>query len=204
LAVYFNLQGRLDEAMHELQLAIDLDPLSLQISQSVAFQFFLQGDYEQAIRQLEKTLDMNANYHPSHYMLGWVYKRQGDFAKVIECFQRVRSMDDSPVFIAALSYAYGLAGEHAKALALLDELEEQSKHRYVSSYARAFAYIGLGQREQVFAWLEKAFEERSEMLPWLDVGAEYDSLRADARFLDLRRRVGLPPNYGTRLKSVAS
>ena len=204
LAVYFNLQGRLDEAMHELQLAIDLDPLSLQISQSVAFQFFLQADYEQAIKQLEKTLEMNASYHPSHYLLGWVYKRKGDLAKVIECFGRVRSMDDSPVFIAALSYAYGLTGDHARALALLDELEEQSKRQYVSPYAKALVYIGLNQKDQVFAWLEKAFEERSEMLPWLDVGAEYDSLRTDARFLDLRRRVGLRPNYGRTLKSVAS
>jgi tetratricopeptide (TPR) repeat protein len=99
----------------------------------VAFQFFLQGDHEQAIKQLEKTLEMNANYHPSHYMLSWVYKRMDDLAKVVECFEKVKSMDDSPVFIAALSYAYGLTEDRPKALALFDELEEQSKRRYVSS-----------------------------------------------------------------------
>lgn len=204
MAVYFNLQGRFDEAMHELQLAIDLDPLSLQISQSVAVQFFLQGNYEEAIKQSGKTLEMNAGYHPTLYLLGWVYKRRGEMAKMIEYFERVRSMDDSPVFIAALSYAYGLTGDHAKALALFDELEKQAKLCDVSSYAKALVYIGLDQKDQAFAWLEKAFEERSEMLPWLDIGAEYDSLRADPRFLDLRRRVGLSPNYGTKLKSVAS
>jgi len=204
MAVFFNLRGRLEDAMHELQLAADLDPLSLQISQSVAFQFFLRGDYEQAIRLLEKNLEMNAGYHPSHYLLGWVYKRTGDLAKAIECFEKARSLDDSPIFIAALSYAYGLTGDHTRALAFMDQLEEESKRQYVSAYARALGYIGLDQRDQVFAWLEKAFEERSEMLLWLDLGAEYDSLRTDARFLDLRRRVGLHPNYVSRLKSLAS
>jgi len=190
--------------MHELQLASDLDPLSLQISQSVAFQFFLQADYERAIRLLEKNLEMNAGYHPSHYLLGWVYKRKGDLAKAIECFEKARSIDDSPVFIAVLSYAYGLIGDHAKALDFMDELEQESKRQYVSAYARALGYIGLDQRDQVFAWLEKAFEERSEMLLWLDLGAEYDSLRTDPRFLELRRRVGLRPIYSRTLKSVAS
>jgi len=204
MAVFFNLRGRLEDAMHELQLAADLDPLSLQISQSVAFQFFLRGDYEQAIRLLEKNLEMNAGYHPSHYLLGWVYKRTGDLAKAIECFEKARSLDDSPIFIAALSYAYGLTGDHTRALAFMDQLEEESKRQYVSAYARALCYIGLDQRDQVFAWLEKAFEERSEMLLWLDLGAEYDSLRTDARFLDLRRRVGLHPNYVSRLKSLPS
>src|SRR6185503_9048754 len=169
MAVYFNLQGRLDEAMRELQLAADLDPLSLQISQSVAFQFFLQAEEERAITLLEKNLEMNAGYHPSHYLLGWVYKRKGDLAKAIECFEKARSIDDSPVFIAVLSYAYGLIGDHAKALDFMDELEQESKRQYVSAYARALGYIGLDQRDQVFAWLEKAFEERSEMLLWLDL-----------------------------------
>jgi len=108
------------------------------------------------------------------------------------------------VFIAVLSYAYGLIGDHAKALDFMDELEQESKRQYVSAYARALGYIGLDQRDQVFAWLEKAFEERSEMLLWLDLGAEYDSLRTDPRFLELRRRVGLRPIYSRTLKSVAS
>jgi tetratricopeptide (TPR) repeat protein len=204
MAAYLNVQGRWDEAMQELMIAIDLDPLSLQISQTVALQFFLLGDYEQAIVQLERTFEMNANYLASHYMLGWIYKRQSELRKMIECFERVKAMDDSPVFVAALAYAYGLIGDNDKALAFVDELEEQSKHRYVSSYARALAHIGLDQKDQVFAWLEKAFEERSEMLPWVDMGAEYDTLRNDVRFLDLRRRVGLHRDYGAHLKSVAS
>jgi TolB-like protein/Tfp pilus assembly protein PilF len=203
MALYLNVQGRFDDAMNELKLAMDLDPLSLQISQSVAFQFFLQGETERAIEQLEKTLEMNANYHPSYYVLGWVYKRKGDFAKMVECFEKVSRMDDSPVYVAALAHAYGLTGDHSKALVLLDELEKQSKHRNVPSYAEALVYIGLNQKDQAFAWLDKAFEERSEMLPWLDIGVEYDSLRADARFIDLRRRVGLRKNYSAVASSAS-
>lgn len=203
MGAYFNILGRFDEAIQELYLAIDLDPLSLQLSQSVAAQFFFQGDYEQAIQQSQKTIEMNPDFHATYYLLGWIYKQKGEMAKAIEYFERVRSMDDSPVFIATLAHVYGLSGDHAKALTLFDELEKQSKSRYVSSYARALVYIGLDQKDQAFAWLEKAFEERSEMLPLLDRGAEYDSIRADARFNDLRRRVGLRPIYGPRLKHVA-
>ena len=204
LALSFILLGRFDDALHELQLAVELDPLSLQISQSVAFVFFLKGDYDQAIEQVGKTLEMNPNYHASHYMLGWVYKRKGNFPKALESFVRVAALDDSPVLLAALGHAYALNGDRTRALGILAELEDQSKRRHVSSYCRAMIYIGLQENDNAFYWLDKAFEEKSEMLAWLNIGAEYDNVRADPRFLDLQRRVGLHRSYGTMLKSVAS
>lgn len=191
LALYFNLLGRFDEAMGETQLAIELDPLSLQTSQSVAFEYFLKGDYEQAIEQQEKTLEVNASYHPAYYMLGWVYKRKGDLSKAIDSFSRATVLDDCPLFLGALAHAYGLNGNRIKALSILDELEELSKRRYVSSYSRAVVYIGLDEKDQAFYWLEKAVSERSAMLTCLKVGCEFDGLRADPRLLDLLRRVGL-------------
>jgi O-methyltransferase involved in polyketide biosynthesis len=69
--------------------------------------------------------------------------------------------------------------------------------------AGALVYIGLDEKDQAFEWLDKAFEERSEMLPWLKIAAEYDSLRADPRFLKLLRRVGLLRNHGMELQSVS-
>jgi hypothetical protein len=91
--------------------------------------------------------------------------------------------------VSALAHAYGLMGNRIKALSILDGLEEQSKRRYVSSYSRAVAYIGLDEKDQAFYWLEKALQERSVMLAWLKVGSEFDDLLADPRFRDLLRRV---------------
>lgn len=204
LALSFILRDHFDEAMHELQLAVELDPLSLQIPQSMAFVSFLKGNYEEAIHQIEKTLEMNGNYHPLHYLLGWVYKRTGETAKALECFARVAALDDSPNLLGALGHGYGINGDRARALEVLDQLEEQSKRRYVSSYCRALVHLGLDEKDKAFYWLDKAFEERSEMLPWLNIAAEYDSIRADSRFLKLLRRVGLPRTSGFKLQSAAS
>lgn len=195
LALYFNIFGRTKEAMKELQIAIELDPLSLQISQSLAFQFFLQAEYDDAIEQAAKTLEMNPNYHISHYLLGWVYKRLGDLSKSLESFQTAAAIDDASLFHAAVAHAHGLKGNHTAAREILARLEQQGKERFFSTYCRAMVYIGLNEKDEAFHWLEEAFEERSEMLTWLRVGAEFDELRSDARFPELLRRIGLHRDY---------
>lgn len=191
LAYYFNLRGSFAEALHEYELALYLDPLSPAIASGVALEFFLMGDYEQAIHQAEKSLEIDPTYHPTHYLLGWVHKRRGDFAKAVDSFERVTILDDSSLYLAALGHAYGLSGDHTKALTILDQLEKRSKHQYVSSYCKALVHVGLGEKDLAFQWLERAFEERSEMILWMKIGADCDSLRSDPRFHNLLRRCGL-------------
>jgi len=91
-----------------------------------------------------------------------------------------------------LGRAYALAGQRDKAQKALDELREMSKQRYVSPYLIAVVYAGLGDKDQAFAWLEKAYQDRSFFLIWLNVEPRFDSLRDDSRFADVVRRVGLP------------
>jgi TolB-like protein/Tfp pilus assembly protein PilF len=172
LAQYFNLEGNFAEAMHEFKVAFDLDPLSPSISSSVALEFFLIGDYERAIQQAEKSLELDPSYPPTHYLLGWIHKRRGDFSKALDSFERVTILDDSCFYVAALGHVYGLYGDQTKALTILDQLEKRSKSQYVSSYSRAVVYMGVGEKDLAFQWLERAFEEKSEMIPWLSVGPE--------------------------------
>jgi len=193
LAQYLNFMGSFAEALHEYEVALDLDPLSPAICLNVALEFFFMGDYEQAIRQAEKTLEIDPTYHPTHYLMGWVHKRRGDLSKALDSFERVMILDDSSLFLAALGHAYGLNGDDTRALTIVDQLEKRSKHQYVSSYCRALVYIGLDEKDLAFQWLERAFEERSEMIPWLKVGADCDSLRSDPRFYNLLYRCGLEP-----------
>ena len=105
----------------------------------------------------------------------------------------VDPQDPNRVFVAALGHAYSLSGERDKANKILDELREMSKQRYVSPYLIAIVYVGLGDKDQAFAWLDKAFQDRSSLLLWLKVEPQFDSLRDDPRFQDLLRRVGLTP-----------
>ena len=94
--------------------------------------------------------------------------------------------------LASLGHAYALSGERDKANQILAELRAMSKHRYISPYLFAVVYLGLGDKDQTFAWLDKAYRDRSFYLIWLKVEPLFDSLRDDPRFADLLRRVSLP------------
>jgi len=94
---------------------------------------------------------------------------------------------------AWLGYAYGKAGKKAEAQKLLDELQMQAKEHYVPAFDIAIIYLGLGEKDQTFAWLEKAYQERSPWLPWLNARTEFDRIRSDSRFTSLIQRVGLTP-----------
>ena len=90
-----------------------------------------------------------------------------------------------------IGYVYAVSGRRDEAVRVLDELKGLSKQRYVSPYHIAMVYSGLGDKEQVFLWLEKAYEDRSQFMTLLKVEPKFDGLRSDPRFTDLMRRVGL-------------
>ena len=86
-----------------------------------------------------------------------------------------------------------MSGRKDEALKLFDELRGYSKQRYTSPFLTAIIYMGLGEKDQALEQLEKAYEDRSDYLPFLNAEPAFDSLRSDPRFQDLLRRMGLPP-----------
>ena len=95
--------------------------------------------------------------------------------------------------LALLGYAHARLGERNQALRMLEQLEAASKERYTPAFCFAVVYAGLGEKDQAFTWLEKAYEERTSRLGYLKVEPLWDPLRSDPRFADLVRRIGLPP-----------
>ncbi len=93
--------------------------------------------------------------------------------------------------MSALGYTFAVAGRPAQARKVLDDLKALSRETYVSPFNMATIYVGLGEKDEAFAWLDKAFEERSRSLVWLNLMKEYDGLRSDPRFESLLRRIGL-------------
>jgi tetratricopeptide (TPR) repeat protein len=91
---------------------------------------------------------------------------------------------------AKLGYAYAVSGNRAEAEKMLGQLQALSLQKYVPSFLIALIYVGLGDKDQAFAWLEKAYAERSVWMPWLKVDPEFDTLRSDPRFVDLQGRIG--------------
>jgi len=87
--------------------------------------------------------------------------------------------------------AYGAAGRKGEANQILNELLQLEKQRYVSPMAFVYVYTGLGNKDQSFAWLEKAHQERSNGIAFFKVSPTVDQLRSDPRFADLLKRIGL-------------
>ncbi|HKQ53900.1 MAG TPA: tetratricopeptide repeat protein [Pyrinomonadaceae bacterium] len=191
-ALYLTAMGRHAEAVAEIKRAQELDPLSLPIGVGVGWHFFLTRSYDRAIAEYQGVLEMEPNFYMAHLWLGLAYAHKGLFAEALEEYERATALSGGgPLVLAAEAHAHALSGEHAKARLLLDELQELSKERYVSPYYVAAVHTALGEREEAFAWLDLAYENRSEGMVWLKVDPTLDSLRSSPRFADLLRGVGL-------------
>lgn len=182
--------GRFEEAYVELQMAQELDPLSLAINVDLAASFYYARDFKRSERQLLNLLELNPNFVRAHVVLGKVYVQKGEFGKAIEFLQKaVELSKEDPVTLSALAHALAVAGNTSAANQLVDELEETARQRYVSAYHIAEVYVGLDQKELAYRWLEEAYAIRDQELIWLKVSPVYDSLRCESRFNDLVKAV---------------
>jgi TolB-like protein len=191
-AEYLAAMGRPEEALAEMQCALELDPLSLIINTLVGWVYYRARNYDQAIIELQKTLDMDPNFVPAHLFLGWTYQQKGLYKEAIAQFKKAQEFSESgAVVLAGLGHVYAISGQSSKARKVLAELKQLSRNRFVSPYDIALIYVGLGEKEKAFEWLEKAYESRSEMLVWSKIDPMLDALRTDSRFVNLMERIGL-------------
>jgi eukaryotic-like serine/threonine-protein kinase len=186
------LMNRFEESLAESQRALALDPLDVGINFHLGWNYCHVRQYDQAETQLKKTLAMDPNHTGVRSVLGLVYVHQGRYQEAIAALQKSREQRGRD-FRGNLALAYALAGQRDEAQKLLKQLQEEGRHKYVSPYNIAKIYLGLGEKDQAFVWLEKAIVEREGNLtdPGLHVDAVFDSLHSDPRFANLLRRMGL-------------
>ncbi|MDQ3648978.1 MAG: protein kinase [Acidobacteriota bacterium] len=190
-AAYLSLTGQHEQAMTEINRARMLDPLSTIASAYVSFVLYYARQYDQAIEALKETLELDQNFPVAHFVLGYCYAAKGMYAEAIAAYQEAIMLgEDSPSVQIYLGYAYAKAGERERAQAILKRLK--TSEGYVSPSELALLYESLGEREQAFVSLEKAFAAHDLQLQYLGVEPTFDPLRADPRFRDLLRRVGFP------------
>jgi eukaryotic-like serine/threonine-protein kinase len=189
-AAYLTSRQRPDEAIREMKLALELDPLSLIINTSMGRVLFGARQYDQAIEQLKKTLDMDANFAEAHFQIGMVYEQKRMYEDAIREFQKSVELFGDSAMMAWVARGYAVSGRRADAERVLAELIETSKQKYVSPYPLATVYAALGDKDRMFEWLEKVYQERSYYVVWLNIDPVFDSVRSDARFTGLLKRIG--------------
>ena len=192
---YLSCVGRHPEGIAALQRAGELDPLSLPIHATLGRHgYYFARRYDQAIAQLRKTLEMDENFWIPHLWIGLLYAAEGRIPEALAACETARRLDDNLETLGVLGYAYARAGRQQDAAEMLNSLRQLAERRYVSPMLLALIATGLGDHEQAFAWLEQAWQDRAQMMSELLVETAFDPLRADLRFDELLRRVGLMPS----------
>jgi serine/threonine protein kinase/tetratricopeptide (TPR) repeat protein len=190
---YLMAMGRTEESLAAAKRALELDPLDLIMNVHLAWHYWLAREYDHQVEQARKALELDPNFHQGLFFLGIAYEQKGMFAQAIAEHEKATAVSDrSMVMLSALGHAYGLAGRKAEAQKVLKELKELSDRRHIGAYEIAAIYVSLGEKDQAFAWLDRAFQERSSWLTYLKREPRLDSLRSDRRFRELMQRVGLP------------
>ena len=190
-STYLMAVGRIDEAIKEIKLAQELDPLSAIITTGLARQLYYARRPEQAIQECLKILDMEPNFAPAHWFLGQAYEQLGKYDEAISQLQEaVNYSGGRALMLGSLGYTYAVSGRRAEAQAVLTELQEGPTHN-IPALTLAFIHAGLEDYDAAFEWLDKAYAERFGWLIFLNVDPKFDKLRSDPRFTDLLRRLNL-------------
>lgn len=189
---YLTPMGRLDEAIAQIRLARNLDPLSLITNTALGGCLYRKRQYDQAIEQFRETLEMDPSFYHAHWSLARALEQKQAFHQAIDSFQEANRLSGGNTSIQGeLAHCYGTIGAWRQAQALLDELTELSQRKHISPLTMAFVYLGMSEKDQALEWLEKACEERSRALVWINVDPRFDSLRDDSRFSSVLKRIGL-------------
>ncbi|MDQ3042724.1 MAG: tetratricopeptide repeat protein, partial [Acidobacteriota bacterium] len=189
-AEYLSRSGRFDEALREVKLAQELDPLRTGLIGNEGLILYHARRYDEAIAKKQIHAHLAAENPFAHLELANAYVQKGQYAEAILAYQTSIKLEETTSALIYFGRVYALSGKRNEATAVLDKLKTTEK--YVSPTELAILYAALGDKEKAFASLEKAFTERDFQLASLKVEPGYDPLRDDPRFQDLMRRIGFP------------
>ena len=188
-------QGNKDDALAIVRRGRELDPLAVS-GTSVAWILFQSHRYDEALQELRTVLAVRPNDTGALTVLGFVLVADNRPSEAIPALERAVSISNgSPAASGVLVRAYAHAGRRPDALRLLGELKKRNVAGFVPAAAFVNSYLGLGENDQAFAWLERAFSEHSNILQFMRVHPYFDPLRSDPRFAGLVRRVGLDSSH---------
>jgi TolB-like protein/Flp pilus assembly protein TadD len=192
-SIFLKDVGRYEEAAVAIKRAQQLDPLSSVIAVNISRLYQLQNDHEASIQNSRRIIELDPNFEAAYEYLALSYLKQGKNADAIAAAEKAAELADrAAIALGTLGYVYAVAGKRAEAVAVIKELEEKyARNEAIGQYI-AFVYMGLGDKDRAFEWLERDFKARNGKLSEIRWQLQFEDLRDDGRFKDLVKRIGLP------------
>ena len=190
---YLTAMERFGEAEVIFRKAAELDPLSAPVYTDMGFSFYYGRNYDSAIKKLEQSLQINSEYPLAHIWLGRCFQAKKMYPEAIAEFKRIlASAPHWSVAMAQIGNVYGVSGDKINSQNVLDTMILLSQKQFVTAYGVALVYAGLDEKDNVFKWLDQAYEERSNWLVWVKSDPRWIPFQSDKRYAELVNKVGLP------------
>lgn len=194
-AIYLVNMGRFDGAISEVRKAHELDPLSPIATATVGWVHLLARRYDEALGWYNKSLELEPNLGAlTRADIAWTYALMGAHTEAIAEYEKLPHRPtpaENQAVAGGLGFLLAVSGRRGEALDIIAQFKKLSETRYIDGCMVASIYAGLGEKDNAFDWLTKAYEKRSSSMVFLKVDPFFDGLRSDPRFQDFVRRVGL-------------
>jgi TolB-like protein/Tfp pilus assembly protein PilF len=186
------VQGRLDEALDEIEIALELDPLSSVIHETRGFIHLLRHEYDEAMRDYREILEFDPSSYRPYAAIGRALGLQGKYGEALAMLEKARAIEEEiPHILAAMGQIFGLSGDAESARGVLARLEARARERHISCACFAVVHLGLGEKEQALDWLERGCDRHEMSVTSIGIHPIYDSLRGSPRFHALLKRLRL-------------
>ncbi len=191
-AYYLTAMGDVDQAIAERQRAVSIEPKSPLLNTALGEAFYQARRFKDSIAPNQQALTIDPHYADAIINIGRAYEQMGMYPQAQQYYQSILAFaPHEPALLALLGHLYAITGQQAAARGIISQLQQMSGVKYVPSVYVALIYIGLGDKDQAFAWLDKAVAERCEYLVYLPTEPMADPLRSDLRFSALLEHLGL-------------
>jgi tetratricopeptide (TPR) repeat protein len=192
-SIFLKGLGRNDEAAATIKRAQELDPLSSVIAVNISRMYQLQNNHDASIENSLKIIDLDPNFGPAYQYLALSYLKRGRNGEAVAAAEKAAELTNaSGITIGDLGYVYAVVGRRADASARIKELEDKYVRREAIGQYIAAVYVGLGDKDKAFEWLEKDFQARNGKLPEIRWQIQFEPLRDDPRFKEMLKRMNLP------------